>query len=214
MQANGPKSKRVRVERRQSDRMPCSHCVFWRSAADEQRRRDLLVSVSETGFALVTAHEHAPAPGSRIACGCRPQRGALERPAIVTRVEQLSPALDLVAAERVRQDETLSPPADPTPVADICRRCRERRRSQRWETRKVLRWRVGGGRRIRESRLVERSLDGLVLVTRGGDMPRIGARIVPEDRSTADRFGFRSAVVRRTLATSWRERLVFAEIEA
>lgn len=214
MQTNRPRGKRIRAERRQSHRTACSHCVFWRSANDPHHRRDLLVSLSETGFALVTAPEHAPKPGSTIACGCRSDRRAPERPAIVTRVDHISAALDLVAAERIEQNITTPPTEPEIPPKRGCKSCRERRRSQRWETRKNLRWRVSGGRRIRESRLVERSLDGLVLVTRASDTPRVGARIVPEDLNLADRFGFRSAVVRRTRPVSWHERLVFAEIEA
>jgi hypothetical protein len=81
-------------------------------------------------------------------------------------------------------------------------------------TSKPLRWRPFRGRRIRESRVVERSLDGLVLMSRPRDAPAPGTRFAPGDLEVGDRFGFRSALVKRVEAPNPAARLIFSEIEA
>jgi len=90
----------------------------------------------------------------------------------------------------------------------------DRRRSDRWPTDKTLRWRVFRGRRSRPGRLIERSLDGLVLAVAPKDAPPPGTRLLPRDEGDLDRLGFRCAVVRRIERPSREVRLLFAEIEA
>jgi hypothetical protein len=90
----------------------------------------------------------------------------------------------------------------------------DRRRSARWETSRRLCWRVSHGRRLRHSRVVQRSLDGFVLVTETRDTPQTGTRFHPGDPQVANRFGFRSALVKRTETVNPRTRLVYVEIEA
>ena len=64
------------------------------------------------------------------------------------------------------------------------------------------------------SRVLERSLDGLVFVTYPGDAPLVGTRFYSCGADIIQRFGFRSAIVRRTEAPNRDHRLVFAEIES
>jgi hypothetical protein len=90
----------------------------------------------------------------------------------------------------------------------------DRRRSARWSTRRPINWRVTGGRRQRHSRVVERSLDGLVLMVEGRDFAQAGTRFVIDNPADATRFGFRAAVVRRTETLKRAVRLLYAEIEA
>ncbi len=92
------------------------------------------------------------------------------------------------------------------------KRTDERRRSARWKTDEKLLWRVTGGRRPRESRLIERSLDGLVLRTGQSDLPQVGQRICPAGPERNLRVGFRSAIVRRTKPDGAGGHLVVAEI--
>ena len=90
-----------------------------------------------------------------------------------------------------------------------------RRKSVRWEPDKSLRWRVFRGRRIRESRIVERSLNGLVLGAQMPDAVAAGTRIlVSGGHGELDRLGFRSAIVRRTESGDGGGRMLIAEIEA
>ncbi len=91
---------------------------------------------------------------------------------------------------------------------------RERRNSRRWATDKPLRWRVFRGRRVRSSRMVERSLDGMVLLVDPRDVPQPGTRLLACDAIEFDRLGFRSAVVTRTTLQDDKGALVFAQIEA
>ena len=73
--------------------------VFWHRDHEPKYWRGILVGVSHTGVALVTEHRHAIRPGMRL-------RPTTQNPsehwcelAVVTRVDQLSEMLDLVAAE-------------------------------------------------------------------------------------------------------------------
>lgn len=91
---------------------------------------------------------------------------------------------------------------------------KERRRSERWWTNQKIEWRLHRGRRLRESRLVQRSLHGLVLMTDQKDTPDIGKRLAPHADQEVDRYGFRSAVVRRVVPLAGRMNLIYAEIEA
>lgn len=91
----------------------------------------------------------------------------------------------------------------------------DRRTFTRWELDKSLRWRVFHGRRIRESRMVERSLSGFALQAQMLDAVPAGTRVVVHgDPGEIDKLGFRSAVVRRTEPWSDGGKMLFAEIEA
>ena len=73
----------------------------------------------------------------------------------------------------------------------------DRRGAPRWSVDHPLEWRVHAGRRIRRARVVERSLTGLVMLTPEDDRPRVGDRVHPADRATAERRGFRCGEVAR-----------------
>ena len=90
----------------------------------------------------------------------------------------------------------------------------ERRWSERWETDTLLHWRVNRGRRLRKSRIVERSLDGVVLQVERQDLTRRGTRLLLSDPTDIKQLGFRSARVTRAEDRSPDTRLVYAEIEA
>ena len=91
----------------------------------------------------------------------------------------------------------------------------DRRKSTRWEPAKSLRRRVLRGRQIRESRIAERSLNGLVLGAPMPDAVAAGTRIVVSGgRNESDRLGFRSAIVRRAECGGNGGRMLFAETEA
>jgi len=90
----------------------------------------------------------------------------------------------------------------------------DRRRSPRWALDKELRWRLFRGRRVRLRRIIERSLQGLIVSAARSDVPRPGARIIPCDPDAIDELGFRSAVVKRVQIDGAHNNLVIAEIEA
>ncbi len=91
----------------------------------------------------------------------------------------------------------------------------DRRTFTRWELDKLLRWRVFRGRRIRESRMVERSLSGFALEAQMLDAVPAGTRVVADGGPhEIDKLGFRSAVVRRSEPGSDGGRMLFVEIEA
>ena len=73
----------------------------------------------------------------------------------------------------------------------------ERRYSTRWITNKMISWRVHHGKRVRHSKLIERSLNSMVLLSSRCDVPPIGAYVHPDDEKSGDRHGFRLAIVRR-----------------
>jgi len=88
----------------------------------------------------------------------------------------------------------------------------ERRASQRWATRRELRWRTRGGRRGHTGVVVERSLNGLVLEADAGEAPEVGAYIKPETGEMASRHGFRVGVVVRRGADQDGRSVVYVEI--
>lgn len=75
-------------------------------------------------------------------------------------------------------------------------------------------WCVRRGRRLRESILVERSLDSLVLHVHSKDAPRPGTRIRPADPTHAARLEFRSALVTESNPIPGSATRVVAEIES
>ena len=89
-----------------------------------------------------------------------------------------------------------------------------RRRSKRWKTDKPIEWRIYRGRRIRDGRVIERSLEGLVLAAAGDAPASPGMRFFVSGPSPIEQHGFKSAVVRRTAIRADGRRLMFAEIEA
>ncbi len=91
---------------------------------------------------------------------------------------------------------------------------KERRSSDRWPTDGCLSWRVYRGRKIRRSRVFERSLEGLAMIARQEDEPTVGTRVCTCDSDEQVRFGFQYAIVRRVEALSKDIRLVYVEIEA
>jgi len=74
----------------------------------------------------------------------------------------------------------------------------ERRRSERWPTDKPLSWRLRGDPKPCESIVVERSLNGLVLLTDEDETPELGEHLKPTSSEMAARHGFRCAVVIRS----------------
>jgi len=91
----------------------------------------------------------------------------------------------------------------------------ERRASERWPTDKPLRWRLRGDAHACEGVVVERSLNGLVLLTQGADAPELGEHLKPVSEDMAVRHGFRCAVVVRSDAdAALGQRKVYLEILA
>ena len=138
------------------------------------------------------------------------------KPAAATHAQPSSGLQDVVAESSARKaGDGLTPPVVHPP--DRCPWMRDgfdRRRSTRWEMNKTLLWRPFRGRRLRESQVILRSLDGLVLLVDRRDSLSPGARFFPGVPAAGDRFGFRSAVVKRTESGHGDKRLIFAEIEA
>jgi hypothetical protein len=92
---------------------------------------------------------------------------------------------------------------------------KERRSSGRWRSKKSLRWRRRGDSHATESVVVERSLSGLVLLTRGAEAPELGEHLKPDSDEMALRHGFRCAVVvRRDAEAAPGRRKVYLEILA
>ncbi len=77
-----------------------------------------------------------------------------------------------------------------------------------------MQWRLYRGRRSRSSRLIQRSLHGLVFVAQSQDTPDVGKRLSPHVVQHVDKYGFKSAVVRRVTPLADKSNLVYAEIEA
>lgn len=73
----------------------------------------------------------------------------------------------------------------------------DRRGSERWTTDKPLRWRLRGDHKACESVVVERSLNGLVLLADEAQAPELGEHLKPVSSEMAVRHGFRCAVVVR-----------------
>ena len=91
----------------------------------------------------------------------------------------------------------------------------DRRTSARWPTDKPLRWRLRGDSHASEGVVVERSLNGLVLLTHVIDAPELGEHLKPVSNEMAIRHGFRCAVVvRRDADSALGRRKVYLEILA
>lgn len=208
-------ARELEQDRRSNERLIVYQVVWWWNEGEPPLRPGLLVECFSGGVVLLTERAGTPAVGASL----WPQPGRRtrwwSRPAVVTRVDVLPGGYRRVVAEyRVR-----ATPSDGRGRLSPDRRRQrrdqqDRRRSARWQTEKPLAWRVFRGRRTRMSRVVERSLDGLVLATDPQDTPSEGTRLTPGDAATRRRFGFRSAVVRRVMTSEARTRLVVAEFEA
>ncbi len=90
----------------------------------------------------------------------------------------------------------------------------ERRRSARWRLDKSVVWRVYRGRRIHTSRLVERSLEGLVLVTGAAQSIQPGKRLSFEGKKQRERLGCRLALVKGVRVREDGTHEMYLEIEA
>jgi hypothetical protein len=89
----------------------------------------------------------------------------------------------------------------------------DRRRSARWPVGKPVTWRVSRSRRIHRGVLLERSLDGLVMMSPARAAPRPGSRLLPGSEDAGERHGFRTAIVKRTRRTYGHMEVIYAEIE-
>jgi hypothetical protein len=88
----------------------------------------------------------------------------------------------------------------------------EKRQSMRWAIDRPLKWRLHGGRRVRECNMCERSLHGMVLKLDAPMSLRVGQMIRPADSDTGLRNGFRLGIIRRIENSAVRERRVCVEI--
>jgi hypothetical protein len=90
----------------------------------------------------------------------------------------------------------------------------ERRRSKRWHCDSQIVWRIQGGRRQRQGRVPERSLDGMIITADKKDAVPAGTYVFPGDLETGVRHGFRKGVICRTADAGERESLLFVAILA
>jgi hypothetical protein len=91
----------------------------------------------------------------------------------------------------------------------------DRRASERWRTERPLRWRLRGDAESSEGVIVERSLNGLVLLSDAKIAPELGEHLKPISNEMAVRHGFRCAVVvRREAEAALGQRKVYLEILA
>lgn len=203
-------------DRRRSGRIPDYRTVEWRHETDRQLRTGLFVEWSAHGMAMLTEGVDTPSVGTRIAPQKRPDLRGWVQPVLVKRVDALPGGMQLVVGEYVNISSDASS-AETRRQVDRRNDGRQglgRRRSPRWEVNRVLSWCVHRGRKIREARVIERSLDGLVLLATRDESVRVGTRLGPSSLDQRQRFGFRSAVVRRMQPLNERAALLIAEIEA
>jgi len=216
MEKDRRKEVRLMPDRRRSSRILDYRVASWRTDDDPQVKSGLLLEWSGHGLAVLTDKANAPKPGSRLVPHPRPDLRGWRKSAAVTRVEEVPNGFRLVLAE-FSDLAARAAPLEGKSKPDRREKDRgtvDRRRSLRWQIDKMLPWRVSRGRRVRRSRVLERSLDGLVFVTYPGDAPLVGTRFYSCGADIIQRFGFRSAIVRRTEAPNRDHRLVFAEIES
>jgi hypothetical protein len=189
--------------------------VSWNDPERESTSTGLLVEWSGNGLALLASAKDAPSEGACLVPKTRPDVRGWNRPAIVRRTEQLSSTLQLIIAEFVPSPSGKQPPATVYPDRrGTPRDSLDRRRSKRWRTNKTLTWRVHRGRRDRHGRVIEQSLDGLVMLVDQQDELHEGDRFSPSGRNGGNPFTFQTAIVRRTRQLQPDTELVFAEIEA
>ena len=89
---------------------------------------------------------------------------------------------------------------------------KDRRYSQRWFSGKQIQWRIHRGRRVREGRVTERSLNGMALAVAAPDAVEPGVFVLPADDQSAQRHGFHTAVICRTAQGGPNQRLLYVEI--
>ena len=75
--------------------------VGWRVEGEGLRRTGVLVGVSGTGLAMITDHQASVRCGARIHPTPDDQHPGWRKPAVIRRVDRISDALDLLAAEYV-----------------------------------------------------------------------------------------------------------------
>ena len=203
-------------DRRRSGRIPDYRSVEWRGDADRRLHKGLFVEWSAHGMAMLTEKLDTPTVGTRIAPLKRPDLRGWLKPVLVKRVDTLPGGMQLVVGEYVN---AISDRAQPSWRRQVdrrgeTRRCLGRRKSPRWPMDRELSWCVHRGRKTRQARIIERSLDGLVLLAGRDDTVPVGTRINPTTLNQKERLGFRSAVVRRTQALNDTAELLIVEIEA
>jgi hypothetical protein len=203
-------------DRRRSGRIPDYRAVEWRHETDRQLHQGIFVEWSAHGMAMLTEGIDTPKVGSRIAPQKRPDLRGWVQPALVKRVDELPGGMQLVVGEYVKIPVGESSPITRRQVdrRNGGRKGLGRRRSPRWAVNRVLSWCVHRGRKIREARVIERSLDGLVLLADRDDSLRVGTRLTPSSVDQRQRFGFRSAVIRRMQPLNEQAAVLIAEIEA
>lgn len=196
--------------------------VGWSLGSQASERCGWLVDWSRYGFAMITEKADSPPVGANVCPRPRPDVRGWDRPAVVRRVDALSDLLDLVGAECTPEAHAEGPDGnvapgqagEPSDHGQNEDQEVERRRSTRRPTDRTVRFRVARGHKPRAGRIVERSLDGLVIEAPARDAVRVGQRLHALAGTTADEFGFRAAVVRRVEERSPRQHRICAEIEA
>ncbi|UCE58989.1 MAG: hypothetical protein JSU63_16290 [Phycisphaerales bacterium] len=114
MAGNRSKGETLTPSRRRARRTHLFSEVLWKREDDTRLRRGVLVGVSGTGLAMVVDHKHAAKAKMLLIPDKNGHHRYWSKPAVVTRVEQLSDTLDLVAAKYPDADE--SAPIDLKPT--------------------------------------------------------------------------------------------------
>jgi len=190
--------------------------VEWRDGANRGLHKGVFVEWSAHGMAILTEKLDTPLVGTRIAPLKRPDIRGWSKPVLVKRVDTLPGGMQLIVGEYVNtgSDRIKTEWRRQADRRAQQRCCLGRRRSPRWSVDRELYWCVHRGRKTRIARIIERSLDGLVLLAGRDDTVPVGTRINPTTANQKERFGFRSAVVRRTQPLNEMVELLIAEIEA
>lgn len=209
------KKMREVPDRRRSSRLADYKTVTWQCMNSKAQGEGILVQWSAHGLALLIEKPDTPAPGDRLLPRKRPDLRGWSRQVCVQRVQPLSDLLNLVAAEYVEEDNYRDRKWQVhRDRRKSTRQGKERRRSRRQATDKGMDWRIARGRRTRHSRLVERSLDGFVMMIDKQDTVPEGTRIHPISEPQDLSCPFNTAVIKRTHQLNDSVGLVFAEIEA
>ena len=94
-------SKGDGLGRRRAHRTHLLAKVGWLVEGEGRRRTGVLVGVSGTGLAMITDHHASAQCGARIYPTPDAQHPSWQRLAVIRRVDRISDALDLLAAEYV-----------------------------------------------------------------------------------------------------------------
>jgi hypothetical protein len=110
MNADRRRPERAGPKRRRSQRKFLFDDVGWQGETDERTHRGVLVSVSRHGLAMLITRGHTPPVGMAIHPARRRSHRAWRHAAVVTRIEPVSQALNLVAADFVAGPKRTSTP--------------------------------------------------------------------------------------------------------